>query len=168
MKILISDVAVIKATFRNKGASGLIFCGHCPKRSGDKSGIAERSRVNVVPSLETDMSLFRMHTPDSIRGTMDFLQRQTRILNEDKVLELQAAMGFNFNPDGLLAHAAYEPPVIECVMIDWFHIHLVKGVFNVLTRCFFGDLHSHGWKHDDIDRFANGFGMAVSSARCCC
>ena len=93
----------------------------------------------MVPSLETDMSLFRMHTPhtpDSIRGTMDFLQRQKRILNEDKVLELQAAMGFNFNPDGLLAHAAYEPPVIECVMIDWFHIHLVKGVFNVLTRCF--------------------------------
>ena len=64
----------------------------------------------MVSSLETDMSLFRMHTPDSIQGTMDFLQRQERILGKDKFLELQTAMGFNFKPDGLLAHAAYGGP----------------------------------------------------------
>ena len=51
----------------------------------------------MVSSLEPDMSLFRMHTPDSIQGTMDFLQRQES-LGKDKFLELQTAMGFNFKP----------------------------------------------------------------------
>ena len=157
LKILISDEAAIKASLCNKGASGLIFCVQCQNAVDHKAGIAERSRGNMVPSLETDMSLFRMHTPDSIQGTMDFLQRQERILGKDKFLELQTAMGFNFKADGLLAHAAYGPPVIEAVMFDWLHIYLVNGIFNVLTGYFLGDLHNHGWKHDDIDHFANGF-----------
>ena len=92
----------------------------------------------MVSSLEPDMSLFRMHTPDSIQGTMDFLQRQES-LGKDKFLELQTAMGSissRVKPDGLLAHAAYGPPVIECVMFDWLHIYLVNGIFNVLTGCF--------------------------------
>ena len=42
-------------------------------------------------------------------------------------------------------------------MFDWLHIYLVNGIFNVLTGCFLGDFHNHGWKHDVIDRFANGF-----------
>ena len=42
-------------------------------------------------------------------------------------------------------------------MFDWFHIYLVNGIFSVLTGYFLGDLHNHGWKHDDIDRFASGF-----------
>ena len=36
-------------------------------------------------------------------------------------------------------------------------IYLVNGIFNVLTGYFLGDLHNHGWKHDDIDHFADGF-----------
>ncbi|CAE7247445.1 unnamed protein product [Symbiodinium sp. CCMP2592] len=42
-------------------------------------------------------------------------------------------------------------------MFDYFHVYLVNGIFNVLTGFFLGELHNHGWKHNDIDRFANGF-----------
>ena len=67
-------------------------------------------------------------------------------------------MGFNCKPTGLLAYPAYGPPVIDCIMYDWFHIFLI---FQILTGFLLGELHSEGWKAEAIDRFANGFTWPV-------
>ena len=78
-------------------------------------------------------------------------------MNKTSFDKLQTAFGFNYKPTGLLAHPAYGPPIIECLMYDRFHVFLVNGIFQILTRFLVGDLHSKGWKAEAIDRSANGF-----------
>eukprot|EP00439_Symbiodinium_sp_Y106_P066201 s4862_g10.t1 len=88
---------------------------------------------------------------------MAYMEEQKTRMNKTSFDKLQTAMGFNYKPPGLLAHPAYGPPVIDCIMYDWFHIFLVNGIFQILTGFLLGELHSEGWKAEAIDRFANGF-----------
>ncbi|CAE7536265.1 unnamed protein product [Symbiodinium sp. CCMP2592] len=155
--ILISDEAAIKQTLCNKGASGLVFCVHCQNAVDHKSHVAASSRGTQVSSLETDISRFRRQTKESIKAYMDYLAEQKPLQTKTKFEKLQTALGFNFKPMGLLAHAAYGPKLIDCIMFDWMHVYLVSGLFNVLTGLFLGDLHHNGWKHNDIERFARTF-----------
>ncbi|CAE7430530.1 unnamed protein product [Symbiodinium sp. CCMP2592] len=155
--ILISDEAAIKQTLCNKGASGLVFCVHCQNAVDHKSHVAASSRGTQVSSLETDISRFRRQTKESIKAYMDYLAEQKPLQTKTKFEKLQTALGFNFKPMGLLAHAAYGPKLIDCIMFDWTHVYLVSGLFNVLTGLFLGDLHHNGWKHNDIERFARTF-----------
>ncbi|CAE7505416.1 unnamed protein product, partial [Symbiodinium sp. CCMP2592] len=155
--ILISDEAAIKQTLCNKGASGLVFCVHCQNAVDHKSHVAASSRGTQVSSLETDISRFRRQTKESIKAYMDYLAEQKPLQTKTKFEKLQTALGFSFKPMGLLAHAAYGPKLIDCIMFDWMHVYLVSGLFNVLTGLFLGDLHHNGWKHNDIERFARTF-----------
>ncbi|CAE7216947.1 unnamed protein product [Symbiodinium sp. CCMP2592] len=155
--ILNSDEAAIKQTLCNKGASGLVFCVHCQNAVDHKSHVAASSRGTQVSSLETDISRFRRQTKESIKAYMDYLAEQKPLQTKTKFEKLQTALGFNFKPMGLLAHAAYGPKLIDCIMFDWTHVYLVSGLFNVLTGLFLGDLHHNGWKHNDIERFARTF-----------
>ena len=156
--VMISDEAALKQTFANKGASGLIFCLACQNATDARSTVTRYAdEGQLVSSLETNISKFRQHTPDSIGQTMRYLEEQAARLSKAEFDKLQTALGFNFRPDGLLAHPAYGPPSIACVMYDWFHIYLVHGIFNIHTGLFLGDLHQHGWKSHTIDEFANSF-----------
>ncbi len=120
LKILIADESAIKHSLANKGASGIVMCVACPNIYDSKSSIAAHASENdLVSSLETDISKFRRHTPASIRATMTYLEEQSTILTTAKFDKLQSALGFNYRPDGLLAHPAYGPPVIEAIMYDW-------------------------------------------------
>lgn len=157
LRVLISDEAAIKQSLCNKGASGLIFCIHCQNAVDHKSHVAGNSGGSQISSLETDISRFRQQTQRSVKEYMDYLAQQQPLQSKARFEKLQTALGFNFKPMGLLAHPAYGPKVIDCIMFDWMHVYLVNGLFNVLTGLFLGDLHVQGWKGPDIQRFADGF-----------
>ena len=157
LRVLISDEAAIKQSLCNKGASGLIFCIHCQNAVDHKSDVAANSGGRQISSVETDISRFRQQTQRSVKEYMDYLAQQQPLLSKARFEKLQTALGFNFKPMGLLAHPAYGPKVIDCIMFDWMHVYLVNGLFNVLTGLFLRDLHVHGWKGPDIQRFADGF-----------
>ena len=119
LRILISDEAAIKASLCNKGASGLVFCVACQNTIDHKSAclkevVAHRYRVWKQTSLDSDNT----HRP------MAYMEEQKTRMNKTSFDKLQTAMGFNYKPTGLLAHPAYGPPVIDCIMYDWFHIFL--------------------------------------------
>lgn len=157
LRIMISDEAAIKASLCNKGASGLVFCVACQNAVDHKSLVSQNSAGTQISSLETNMQKFRQQTAASIQDTMSFLASQHGVLPKGEFEKLQTALGFNFKPGGLLAHPAYGPPVIDCVMFDWFHIYLVNGIFNIITGFLLATLHKGGWKQDAIGEFAQGF-----------
>ena len=84
---------------------------------------------------------------------MNYLAEQQPLQTKARFQKQQTALGFNFKPMGLLAHPAYGPKLIDCVMFDWMHVYLLNGLFNVLTGLFLGDLHANGWKQQDLHRF---------------
>ena len=100
-----------------------ILCG-MPEYHRPQKRVSERSGGTQISSLETDIARFRQHTPASIRDTMAYMEEQKTRMNKTSFDKLQTAMGFNYKPPGLLAHPAYGPPVIDCIMYDWFHIFL--------------------------------------------
>ena len=158
LNILIADESAIKHSLANKGASGIVMCVACQNIYDSKSSIASHGHENdLVSSLETDISKFRKHTPASIRATMTYLEEQSANLTAAQFDKVQSALGFNYRPDGLLAHPAYGPPIIDAVMYDWMHIYMVTGVFNLLTGFFLGDLHDHGFTAETIETFFKQF-----------
>ena len=128
-----SDEAAIKASLCNKSAFGLVFFVACQNAVDQHElGFAEQFRN---PDQQFGNGHAEVPTADraSVQDAMSFWASQQGARPKAEVEKLQTALGFNFKPEGLLAHLAYGPPVIDCVMFDWLHIYSVNGILNILT-----------------------------------
>ena len=125
--ILIADEAAIKHSLENKGASGTLFCVRCSNVVPDRTGLNEVSN-DVIGSRCLDFSKFKLHSNESTRNAVLFLQEQSTLVGKTRFADLEKALGFNYKPEGLLLDEAVGYAVPEAVMFDWLHIYLVHGV----------------------------------------
>ena len=156
--VLVADEAAIKQALENKGASGTVLCCHCSNVIDFKSQLQWHDRSGeLVSSLSTDVRSWRLHTENSVKQLIAFLQEQRSVLNLGQFAKLEQSLGFNFRPHGLLAQPEWGPKFVERTMFDWMHVYLVHGVANVQCGLVVGVLARHGFSIKHMREFAQGF-----------
>ena len=154
--ILIADEAAIKHSLENKGASGTLFCVRCSNVVPDRTGLNEVSN-DVIGSRCLDFSKFKLHSNESTRNAVLFLQEQSTLVGKTRFADLEKALGFNYKPEGLLLDEAVGYAVPEAVMFDWLHIYLVHGVAGNEVGHLLGCLRDAGFPESRLSEFLESF-----------
>ena len=152
--VMIADEAALKQSVENKGASGVVFCMRCSNVV--RHDLMDVDHNAVVRSTCTDVSQFRLHTNQSTRDILLYLQSQEAISTKKRFSALETALGYNHRPDGLLMDdIGFRIP--ECIMFDWFHIYLVHGICGNHCGCLLGTLKDAGIAAEAISHFLESF-----------
>lgn len=134
---LVADEAALKATYCNKGASGIRFCLRCQNvlRGADIDAI----KPPFVHVSESNPDLFVQMTDSDAFAIVDDLARVAAAPHhKGRFEELQRCSGFNFAPHGLLQDKEVRellPP--SKANYDTMHVYFSQGVFGSETRLLF-------------------------------
>lgn len=134
--MVIADEDALVSLYASKGASGLkpcllcknVFDGKNPTNipSVDPSGVA-------VSHICRDFEKLKFHTTASVFGIFDRLAAAKSSMTNADFKEVQALLGWNYSPDGLMWHpvcrSLADPSRFACY--DWMHCFFVNGVWNV-------------------------------------
>jgi len=134
---LVADEAALKATYCNKGASGIRFCLKC-------QNVICRTDINAIRApfvhvSESDPSLFIEMSDSDVFAIVDELARFSAAPHTKvRFRELQLCSGFNFAPQGLLQDKEVRellPP--SKANYDTMHVYFSQGVFGSETQLLF-------------------------------
>ena len=131
---LMDELAASNQVFNAKGASGLKCCKWCCNVFNAKtSRTCVHSNSWAVLHDESDAKRFVMHTPETYAKVAADLTAASTAMSSENFKELQTALGFNYNPGGILQDddlmSIMEPS--KHSIADWMHVLLVNGVLDV-------------------------------------
>jgi hypothetical protein len=135
MSMILQDGAAHKYVFHTKGDSGTKICMLCRNLFGVRTDIIDPEtgqailKASITYEHECDFA-----TDDDIRNSMIRLVHKKHTLDAEQFKKWQQAVGFNFQPHGLLLDAALHADVQPASQYvhDWMHTMLVTGVFHTV------------------------------------
>ena len=135
MSMLLQDGAAHKYVFHTKGDSGTKFCMLCRNLFGVRTDIVdpETGQTILKASINYEHECV-FATDDDIRNSMLRLVDKKHTLDAESFKKWQQAVGFNYQPHGLLLdtdlHDVLQP--VSMYQHDWMHTMLVTGVFHTV------------------------------------
>ena len=153
--LVIADESALKSLFDNKGASGAMICMLCRNCVLPRLKLHEHDSTGfLISHTNHDFSKFLPATDDSIKSSINMLAARKDMLNKGQFEKLEYSVGFNHNPQGILASAWFPGHLSSSmVMFDWMHCFLVSGVYSLEVGLLLGVLSTFGISNKDIHQW---------------
>jgi hypothetical protein len=140
---LVQDGAAHKMVFHTKGDKGTKMCLICRNLFAVETDIKDEETgetvmtANILYEHECDMA-----TNDEIWGSMRRLKQQKEALEPGDFKKWQQAVGFNYEPHGLLLDESLESVIKPATnyMHDFMHCMFVGGIFQTVMQLFLAAL----------------------------
>ena len=155
--VIVADEVALKEMIDMKGAAGTICCPLCRNLVDHKSELHHHQDA-FVPSTTIDLSLVDAQTDASVKKILDYLEEQAHgPVSKAKFSKMTQALGFNYNPHGLLRSAELDIKAVSVLMFDWMHCFCVAGLWNVEAGLLVAKLQEIGITqadlHEELQKF---------------
>jgi len=127
---LLGDEKALKEIVRFKGAAGRLPCGICKNICSAAWADREGLVGDWMPLFSLNVVAMRFHTDGSIKRIFERLQwAHDTNMPITHFTELERRLGYAYSPHALVMAAFLNFGAVTCLMFDWMHVYLVKGIF---------------------------------------
>ena len=128
LRFMLSDLDAIRYALDCKGSAGIrccVFCKNCIKRDTQISDY----NAYFKDITTTDFRLFHLQSDTEIFEVIDELATIAPSLSKSALQKKETAMGFNYNPHGLLSdRLAREALPPSAFLLDTMHLYFSNGI----------------------------------------
>ena len=160
--VTVADEAALHFMFSCKGSSGLKVGFSCINVYNQKNPrrVVEKDATGMsIYYTWADVSKFQPFADDILDAILARLQRASTTLSKTEFHELEARLGWAYNPHGLVACpiARRRCNPSRCLCYGWAHVVFVNGVFNIHAGLLLKTLQCYNHQMEAIHEYVSQF-----------
>ena len=127
LHVVVADEVALKSLFHFRGASARLPCGLCINATALKGNVPRSPFFRPITCLS--FSEFVPNTKAGVRACLAHLADCATRMGPSAFTEEQRKLGWTHSPFNVLLDESLDVDVCASMMLDWFHLFLVSGIF---------------------------------------